>query len=275
LFGWLGAPLTAALDGASYLYAAASTALVRVPAGSASPLAARPAAASVRVEMLRGLEYVRGHAGMRSLFSTVALLQVFLAPILLLFPFYVDRQLIVGPEWYGFLLAALGLGTLVGQIAAAVVRVGGAASAGLVLAAMGLLSVSLAALAVTESAWAAMAIVGTIGLASGFLNVKLLTALQLATPPDIRGRVFGVLGTITGALAPIAMGLTGLLTDVTGRHISLVYGVCGIAAALLSASIALRRECRAFLAGQAEVPAAALERPTRADSGPALAEPSR
>jgi hypothetical protein len=46
------------------------------------------------------------------------------------------------------------------------------------------------------------------------------------------------------------MGLTGIIADMTHRNIPAIYLFCGVAATLLATNVALRRECRDFLAGE-------------------------
>jgi DHA3 family macrolide efflux protein-like MFS transporter len=264
MFRVFGAPLLALFDGLSYLYAAASESLARVPARTPNASAPRRASA-VKAEILEGLQYIRAQAGLRMLVYTMTFMRFFLVPMAVLFPFYVDEHLVAGPEWYGFLLAASGLGTFVGYAAAAVVKLKRSDAAWAIVTLLILISAALGSLGLVFSPWVALWIVFGIGGMSGFVNVKLTTILQLATPAAVRGRVFGVLATITGGLAPVAMGLTGVVTDLTGRNIPLVYLACGAITAALSVGVAARRECRAFLAGEAPV----LPAPTPAAEVPA------
>ena len=60
------------------------------------------------------------------------------------------------------------------------------------------------------------------GVMGGFFNVNLLTILQQTTPDWIRGRVFAVLTTISGGLTPVAMGMTGVITDLLNQNVPLV-----------------------------------------------------
>jgi MFS transporter, DHA3 family, macrolide efflux protein len=248
LFTVLGTGWLALIDGLTYLYAAASDSLVRVPPRPPRPRAPDGALASLRREVLEGMRYVGARAGMRTLFCVAACMQFFLVPLAVLFPFYVDEHLLVGPQWYGFLLAASGFGMFVGYGAAGAVKVTGAATSWLLVGVLGTMSLLVAALGVVQGPWLALWIVGAIGALNGFVSVKLLTILQLATPTEVRGRVFGLLATVSGGLGPAAMGLTGAFTDLLGRNIPLMYVLCGGMTGLLSLGV-LRRECRAFLAG--------------------------
>jgi MFS transporter, DHA3 family, macrolide efflux protein len=254
LFRFVGAPVLALFDGLTYLYAAVSEAFIKTP--PAAPRPARPAGQfwkGMWAEVMEGLKYIRGQAGMRMLFYTMSFLRFFLVPIAVLLPFYVDEHLLAGPEWYGFLLAASGLGTLVGYVVASTVRLSGSSTSWTILTLMTLISLGLGSLGLILSSWTALLVFAGVGAMSSFVGVKLLTILQLATPAPVRGRVFGLLGTITGALAPIAMALSGVVADLTDRNIPLIFVACGGITALLSLSVTMRRECRAFLAGEAAV----------------------
>ncbi|HLJ27386.1 MAG TPA: MFS transporter [Candidatus Angelobacter sp.] len=250
LFRILGTPLLTLIDGFTYIYAAASDFLVHIPKLPPRPVVAGGRFSAFKAEIMEGLRHIHARAGMRILFYTMAFFQVLMVPMLILFPFYVDRCLHAGPQWYGLLLAASGLGTVVGYGLGGAVKLRPTLSSWITVSAMVLMSLSLALLALVTNRWTAMWIIGGIGAMDGFIGVKLLTALQLATPTEVRGRVFGVLMTITRGLVPLAMGLTGFVAEVTNRNIPLIYLVCGGACAVLAVNIAARLECRDFLAGK-------------------------
>ena len=87
-----------------------------------------------------------------------------------------------------------------------------------------------------------------LGIVLGFVNVSVITLLQLTTPSQMRGRVFGLLGTLSQALTPIAIGLSGLIADWTGQNIPLIYVVCGGMSFFLALYLAMNQELRSFLA---------------------------
>jgi len=87
-----------------------------------------------------------------------------------------------------------------------------------------------------------------IGMIGGFVTVNITTLVQLTTPGLIRGRVFGLLGTISGSVMPIAAGLSGVVADLTGRNIPLIYLACSAGLMLLSVAVVLNRNVREFLA---------------------------
>jgi len=86
------------------------------------------------------------------------------------------------------------------------------------------------------------------GATSGFFMILLTTIVQATTPSEIRGRVFGLLATISGAITPIAMGVTGPLADLTGQNIPLIYVACGVIMLILSVLVCSSRAMRRYLA---------------------------
>ena len=61
------------------------------------------------------------------------------------------------------------------------------------------------------------------GMFVGVVQVDLSTILQMGVPTEIRGRVFGFLGTLSAGLMPIAMGLSGVVADAIGGNIPAIY----------------------------------------------------
>jgi DHA3 family macrolide efflux protein-like MFS transporter len=259
LFRLLGAPLLFLIDGLTYIACAGTEWFVRIPqrlpeqTGSARQFFAQFAA-----ETRAGFSYVWEHRGLRSLFGAAALLNFLFSPIAVMMPFYVEDYLHTAPgvpatpDWLGFLLAALGVGSLIGYALAGVLRLPGRKRAALAIASLFLVCLTLGAAGLTNRAFAALALFLVMGVGSGIVNIGIATTLQLTTPTEIRGRVFGLLGTLAGGLTPIGMGLAGVVIDAVGHNIPLIFRICGLAATLVMVPIALDRSFWSFLAYDAQ-----------------------
>jgi MFS family permease len=263
LFRVVGAPLLVLFDGVTYLFSAISELFIRVPS-PAQAATAEPEKRSLLQEVGAGLRFVSQARGLRSVFFASSVLRFFVVPFNVLFPFYVAGQLAATPDWYGFLMAGSGFGVLVGYVLGGAVKLQGRNRARTVSAIMIAMSLGFASLGVVYAPVLALVIVFVIGVMEGVVNVQLLTVLQLATPVDMRGRVFGLMRTIGGALAPLAMASAGIVADLTGKNIGAIYLVCGAAMLALSASVAGSEPCQELLAGEkptvGAVPAAHLGR---------------
>lgn len=249
LFRVLGAPLLFLIDGITYLVSAVSESFIDIPyrppqdSNSAETKYRR-----YRRQIIEGFRYIWGRPGLRTLVFAAAILNFFLLPILVLMPFYVEDFLRSTPDWYGFIVAGFGAGALLGYLWAGALRVSGQLRSTLMLMSLTAQAVMLGSLGLTGSRFVALAVLIATGVLNGFLNINIATIVQLTTPTEIRGRVFSLLSMVTGGLAPLAMGLSGIVADLVDQNVPLIYIVCGGITAVLSLAVSFSRPFRDFLA---------------------------
>ncbi len=185
---------------------------------------------------------------MRNFFLAIALLNFLFVPTIVLFPFYVEDFLKTSVDWYGFLLASFGAGALAGYLLAGAIHLPGRTRSVVVMlmivgtALIGIL------LGVNRSPLGALILMLAVGIMSGFINISIITILQLSTPSEIRGRVFGLLSTLSAGLIPISMGLTGVVADLLHQNVPLILISTGVLGTLFSAWLLTSQEFREFLA---------------------------
>jgi MFS family permease len=197
---------------------------------------------------LDGLRYIWHRPGMRELVLGAALLGFFTVPVVVLMPFFVEDVLNVGPEWYGFVLAMFGAGTLLGSVAAGGIRVSGAKRTNLLGAVLVLNATAYLSLGLVGSVRSAAAIAVLAGCTGGFVTIIIATIVQATTASEMRGRAVSLVATLSGSLAPIAMGLSGVVADLTGQNIRAVYVFCGITMIILSLFLIANRNLRGLVA---------------------------
>lgn len=249
LFRLLGAPILYLINGITFLFSAISEFFIDIPQTLPEKKpTVQDSFYEFKHDIATGFRYIWREAGLRELVFISALLNFFMAPILLLLPFYVEDFLQIKPDWYGFLLATYGLGSILGFFIAGGLPLSGKLRGTLMLIFIILEPLGYVVLGLVLNQWAALSMTLLGGMMSGFVMVNITTLLQITTPSEMRGRIFGVLGTIAGALTPLAMGLSGVIADLTGQNIPLIYVSCGIIAAFLAAIVALNPDFRAYLA---------------------------
>jgi MFS family permease len=248
LFLLLGAPALLLLNGLGYLLAAVAGCLVSIP--QRIPVASgswRKNLVAFKKDLLQGLHYVWADAGLRMLVFVSAAFNFFTIPVVVLLPFYVEDYLEVTADWYGFIVAGYGVGSLIGYASAGILRLAGRTRSGFQMIVMILVeSAGYVLLGVLRDPQVSLALAVLGGFAAGIVMVDVVTTLQLTTPGEMRGRVFGLLGAIASSLTPIGMGLSGVVADVLHRDIPLIYVICGSCTAALALGASSSREFRDY-----------------------------
>lgn len=249
VFRLIGAPFMFIFNGLTFLFSAATESFVRVPPPARrEPQKIRAVLASFKTDLGEGLRYIWRNPGLKALVLLSAASSFFATPFVVLLPFYVEGRLRAPVDWYGFILAAFGVGSLLGFVLAGVARLRGQRRATALILVMLLDAVFYGLLAPVRQPWVALVVATLAGLSGGFVTVNITTLLQLGTPTEMRGRVFGLLSTIAGSVTPIGTGLSGIVADLTGKRIPLIFAVSALALFAISAILAANRDVRTFLA---------------------------
>jgi MFS family permease len=247
LFQVLGAAFLYLIDGLSFLFAGLCAALIRQPPREVKAAESRSFRQFLN-ETADGFRYLWRQTGLRD-FTLIASLVNFLGmPILVLFPFYVELFLKRDARWYGFLLAAIGAGSVAGFVLAGARPQLGEARRRWITTAMVLSPSLFGILGFVTNAWAGLGVAFLGGAALGVINLYLMSMVQMATPGEVRGRVMGVIMTLSAGLMPIGMVLGGVVGDLTNKNIPLIYAVSGGLSLIVACGVFVRRDLREFLA---------------------------
>ena len=182
-----------------------------------------------------GMAYIWRRTGMTAVLGVFAGVNCLFMPVFVLLPFYARDVLGAGAEWYGFLLGGSGAGALAGSFAAGGVLARATAGAALVRSCVGGVACCVLLLAVSRSTWLALAAFVAIGLLSSIINIAVITTFQSAVPSEVRGRVMAWVIALSSVAVPIGMGLGGVLGELWGGSLRLVFAGCGAAIAILVA----------------------------------------
>lgn len=249
LFRLIGAPFMFIFNGLTFLYSGSAGYFVRIPPPARrEPQKLRAVLAGFRADLAEGLRYIWRNPGLKALVLLSAASSFFATPFVVLLPFYVEGSLRAPVDWYGFILAAFGVGSLLGFVAAGMARLRGQRRATVLILVMLLDAVFYGLLAPVRTPIVALGVAALAGMSGGFVTVNITTLLQLGTPTEMRGRVFGLLSTIAGSVTPIGTGLSGVVADLTGKRIPLIFALSALALFAISAVLAANRDVRTFLA---------------------------
>ena len=251
LYRLLGASRLLAIDGASFLLSAFAMLFVRMPRQPRAPTrGVRSALRSYRDETADGVRFVLRQSGMRNLLLVATGLNFFAAPIFVLLPFYVALTLRQQSDWYGFLLASLSIGSIAGLALATRTQRAGIPRSRMITFALVLAPLALGGLGLTREPAIAALLCTIAGVMSGLINVAVITLIQLGTPPAMRGRVMALMITLSAGAAPLGMAMGGVLGDLTGKNVPLIYIGSALLAALMASLAVASPSVRAFLADE-------------------------
>lgn len=199
--------------------------LLGLPAESAS----RPRrGTSIRHDIAEGIRYVTKTPRLRAALSILFVVSLCVFNFTVYVPLLVRDVLDLGPEGFGFLMAALGVGAVAGALALGA-RANPEPGLGLLLGAAGVACTGLLVLAMVRDFWTAVPVLLVTGF-SGLVTVTgCNTTLQVGAPDALRGRLTSLYTWVFHGVFPIGSFLVGATSE---RH-----GVSG--ALLLTGSLGL------------------------------------
>ncbi len=182
-------------------------------------------------DALEGLRFVFGHPLVRQVVLLVGLTSLLGMNFQTIVPSYARLELGLEAQGFGFLMSAVGLGSIVAALVQAI-----ASRARPMRAVFGsmILGASLMALALPlPSVWVAVVLgIGGLGMITTMLNSN--TTVQLIAPDHIRGRVMSVYSMVLLGSGPLGAYLSGFLMDALGTRWGVaVMGLLTLMAALV------------------------------------------
>ncbi len=253
LMEFLGAPLLVLIDGISFIFSAISETFIEIP----QHIPERAKKISDQIKQFKkdigeGITFIKQNRGLSRLVFFSIFASFFAAAITVLMPFYIKNTLQTPQYWLAILLVTFGLGTMVGYAYVSISKMRGKTRGNLMVFFMIMQGVGYCLLALFPFPFIAMAIIFVGGIFNGFVVINITTILQLTTPSKIRGRVFGVLTTISGSIAPLGSGVAGFVAGLAGGNIPIVYFGSGVMTILITLLLSRDRPFRKFISYQTE-----------------------
>ena len=248
LFRLIGAPVMFLVNGVTYLLSSLSEVFIRMPQKlPEAPPTMRSLARAFGDDIVAGLRYVWGHAGLRNMVLAFAVLNFVTAPLAVLLPILLDVHRGLASDWYGYLMAAMAAGNLVGMALAGAMRIDGPSRFVFGIATLVGVGASTLVLGVATNPVFFLAANAVSGVFNGVMMITFPTLMQATTPDALRGRVMSVMMTVMGGAMPLAMGLAGIAADAVDQNVPLLFIGAAVATAVVAIVMACNRSFREFL----------------------------
>ena len=213
------------INGFSFLFVIGALLAMRETELLPTPLLDRPRTTRAVVDSLsEGLAYVRRTPLVLLAITVVGLTATAAMNFNVLVPAYAKDVLGVGPEGFGFLMAASGIGSL---IAAVWLAFGRPKPVIIVLGSM-LIGACVLALGFTTTYPVALVLLFFAGIGGIAMAVSANMTIQLAAPEKLRGRVISVHTTVFAGSSPIGGLIAGTIASLAGVPAAFIVG--GLAA---------------------------------------------
>jgi DHA3 family macrolide efflux protein-like MFS transporter len=172
---------------------------------------------SVWAETAAGFRYLVRRRGHRTLIAMAALINALLVPAFSLLPLLVLQRLNGGAAQLGWLSSSFGVGLIVGGVA---LGAWGGFRRRIVttLAAMAALGVAVTAVGLTPASsflWTLVSM-ACVGLIVPLVNGPVYAILQATIAPDYQGRVFSLVASLAGAVAPLGLIVAAPVAEIVG-----------------------------------------------------------
>jgi DHA3 family macrolide efflux protein-like MFS transporter len=168
-------------------------------------------------DMAQGFRYILSWRGLLFLFILFSLMNFFAAPIVSLMPLYVTEHLGGEVLRFGWMGTAMGIGTVAGGL---LVGAWGGFKRKIVTVFAGVIFECVAIIGlgfVTESVYIiAIAMMFIIGFGMAISNAPIGAILQSVVARDVQGRVFSLLGSVSAAMMPLGLAVTGPVANAIG-----------------------------------------------------------
>jgi MFS family permease len=205
-----------AINAASFLLSFIAVLGARLPATHSEAPGQEPR--NVGQDMRAGLRFVLRSRVLRVIVSAVVLVTFAVGAITVLDLFFVTRNLHVSPSYYGLLDAAIGAGMVLGSVVFAVV---GRRVPAFRVFSLGLVGVGIGMAAYSRSTtlWVAVVILFVIGIPLAGVNSMIGPMVFREVPPDLLGRVLGLLNPVQEVASATAIVLSTWLASTVLRSL--------------------------------------------------------
>ena len=217
LYVVLGAPLMFLFNGISYLFSSFTEIFIKIPKVE------RPVQEKHFIaDLTDGFKFVWNFKGLRYIVSMAAFINFFaMMAIVLVLPLF-QRTAGLGEIKYGWAIATMTGGMFLGALVTSIINIQYEKRMKL-FCFSGILFTILFSIVPLVSFGIMLPLLLGAGFFNSIVNTFIGASVQITVPQEMRGKVFALMGTVSGGLAPLGMAIGGIL----GEFIPIPYLMSG------------------------------------------------
>jgi DHA3 family macrolide efflux protein-like MFS transporter len=250
LYVAFSAPRLILINGLSFLIASVTQLFMKIPA-------VRRASEKKRIlhDMADGVKYTFGNRGLRSLLIMCLVTNFFaMIGLTLMTPLFKNTPGF-GVERYGFVMGCMMAGAVIGMVALSILKIKPARRARVFGTALVVEVFVIIPIGFVMNVNVLYPLAFVAGICNALVNMMIQTIMQATTPSENRGKVFGIMGTASGALMPLAMAASGFIAAFAGVRPTIVGSF--VAVMIGGVPLLVNRHFREFINTDISQPAAA------------------
>jgi len=181
-----------------------------------------------------GIKFIQDNERIKQSLILMTFVQSLLATLVVLAPGFADKilainltsasYLVMGPAALGLVVGSFLVGSYGGRFLKGTIILIGILITGIILMLLSLISRGSApSIILYNNLFLAMILLFGLGIFNSFISVPANTILQGDTDREMRGRVYGVLTSLTGGVSFLPVIFSGIIADVFGVSISLAF----------------------------------------------------
>ncbi|WP_371372277.1 MFS transporter [Thalassotalea aquiviva] len=251
LYRLFGAPLLFLFDSISYIFSAISQAFIKTTDKEKRiSKDIKSTFSEYKENLVIGLKYVKSNKGMFPSMLFASSVNLFLAPIMLFLPFHVTEQIQEKANWYGFLLAAMALGSILGYWVSASISLKSLGRTFKMFVGMLSIAIGIYLLSQSKISFHSLFSICIVGLGLGLFNLQSITLFQEGTPDELRGRVMSLLMAVSSALLPLGLLLSGFLGTLINNDTALIFMFSSVSILVITILSFLNLNIREFIGNE-------------------------
>lgn len=214
----LGAPVMFLINGLSYLFSAFTEIFIKVP-----KIKHETHKFNFLEDLKGGFNYVVKNKSMKLVFINACFLNFFfMIGFVLMIPFF-KSSAYLGEKIYGYVMAMMSFGLFSGYMLMSIIKVKDEQRV-LFFAINAIIFGAFSVIfPMFKNGYLMLPVVFIVGVGNAIVNSLIQSIMSVIVPQDKRGKVFSLLGTISGGLSPLGMAIGGLLGEILPYNVVMIF----------------------------------------------------